>query len=417
MASSNSSHVLNTYVAITCLSTFANAFIWGINTLFLLDAGLTITQAFAANAFFTLGLVIFEVPTGVVADGIGRRASYLLGCCTLLVGTLGYWVLWKEHGAFWLWACASVFLGLGFTFFSGATEAWLVDALAYTKFEGTLDSAFGRGQVASGITMFAGSAAGGLVAQVTNLGIPYLVRAGALAVSFLVTLLLMRDLGFTPRTGRGVMPAVRALLQESLEHGFRKPPVRWVMLAGPFTMGVGMYAFYALQPYLLQLYGKSDSYAIAGAAAALVSATQILGGLSVPLVRRLFARRTNLLAVGLTLSAATMLLMGLLPRFWFVLAMVALWATFFAATGPVRQAYLNGIIPSAERATVLSFDSLITSLGGAGFQPALGSAAARWGYPASYVLAGAVNLIALPFLLLARKEDAPSDRIRQAAKS
>ena len=81
-------HILKTYVTLTLLSTFASSFIWGINTLFLLDAGLSVTQAFAANAFFTLGQVLFEVPTGVVADMLGRRASYLLGTVTLLASTL-----------------------------------------------------------------------------------------------------------------------------------------------------------------------------------------------------------------------------------------------------------------------------------------------------------------------------------------
>src|SRR6266404_7010408 len=68
--------ILKTYVALTLLATFASSFIWGINTLFLLDAGLSIAQAFAANAFFTAGEVLFEVPTGIVADTLGRRMSY-----------------------------------------------------------------------------------------------------------------------------------------------------------------------------------------------------------------------------------------------------------------------------------------------------------------------------------------------------
>jgi len=65
--------IVRTYVSLTLLSTFASSFIWGINTLFLLDAGLTITGAFTANAFFTAGQVIFEIPTGVIADTRGRR--------------------------------------------------------------------------------------------------------------------------------------------------------------------------------------------------------------------------------------------------------------------------------------------------------------------------------------------------------
>src|SRR5947209_2737732 len=121
--------IVVTYISLTLLSTFASSFIWGINTLFLLDAGLTISEAFAANAFFTAGEVIFEIPTGVVADTRGRRTSFLLGTLTLFITTVAYLWLWKVKGPFLGWALVSMLLGLGFTFFSGATEAWLVDGL------------------------------------------------------------------------------------------------------------------------------------------------------------------------------------------------------------------------------------------------------------------------------------------------
>src|SRR5687768_13855060 len=120
------------YLLLLLLHTLAASFIWGINTLFLLDAGLSNTEAFAANAFFTAGMMVFEIPTGVVADTRGRRASFLLGTATLAVSTALYLVLWHLAAPFWAWAATSMFLGLGFSFFSGAFEAWLVDALAAT---------------------------------------------------------------------------------------------------------------------------------------------------------------------------------------------------------------------------------------------------------------------------------------------
>jgi MFS family permease len=83
----------------------------------------------------------------------------------------------------------------------------------------------------------------------------------------------------------------------------------------------------------------------------------------------------------------------------------------FSARMPIRQAYLNGIIPSQQRATVLSFDNLMASAGGVVAQPALGRAADVWGYPSAYVLCAGIQLLAMPFLFLARREDAPSDRI------
>src|SRR6185295_11693534 len=108
--------VQRTYLTLELFNTLAASFIWGINTLFLLDAGLNNLEAFAANAFFTAGMVVFEVPTGVVADLRGRRVSFLVGTVTLAVGTLLYVLMWSIHAPFWAWAAASMLLGLGFTF-------------------------------------------------------------------------------------------------------------------------------------------------------------------------------------------------------------------------------------------------------------------------------------------------------------
>jgi len=160
--------VQRTYVVLMLLTTLAASFIWGINTLFLLDAGLSNTEAFAANAAYTVGQVIFEVPTGVVADTRGRRLSFLLGAATLLVSTLLYLLMWNMAAPFWAWAVVSALLGLGFTFFSGATEAWLVDALNAAGYTGDLEPVFGRAQVATGAAMLTGSVAGGVIAQATK---------------------------------------------------------------------------------------------------------------------------------------------------------------------------------------------------------------------------------------------------------
>ncbi len=403
--------ILSVYVVLTLLSTFASSFIWGINTLFLLDAGLSITQAFAANAFFTAGEVIFEVPTGVVADTWGRRASYLLGAATLLFATLLYLLMWRIHGPFWAWALSSALLGLGFTFFSGATEAWLVDGLNATGYGGTLESAFARGQIATGAGMLTGTIAGGAIAQWTNLGVPYVARAATLGLTFLVAFVWMRDIGFTPRPTTSVIGEMRSILRASLDHGFRKPPVRWMMLAGAFSSGVPIYAFYAMQPYLLELYGRSD-YTIAGLAASLVAACQIAGAFAVPWARKAFLRRTSALLLASVASAASLLAMGLTSSFWVVLAVLAGWSLLFAAAMPIRQAFLNGLISSAERATVLSSDNMLGSLGGVVAQPALGRVADTWGYSTSYIASAGVELLAWPFLLLARRERAPSDPIR-----
>ena len=403
--------VTRVYLLLTLLNTFAASFIWGINTLFLLDAGLNNLEAFGANAAFSAGMMLFEVPTGVVADMWGRRASFLLGAATLLVSTLLYLWMWQIHGPFWGWVVASMTIGLGFTFFSGAVEAWLVDALEVTGFEGPLESVFAKGQTTSGIAMLTGAIAGGYIAQVTNLGVPYILRAAMLGLTFLVALLLMRDLGFTPVHGANPITEMKRIVRASIDNGWRNPPMRWLMLAAPFSGGVGIYAFFAMQPYLLELWGDETAFGIAGLAAAIVAGAQIVGGLIAPRVRKFFTRRTHALLLTTLVSVGALAIIGLTGSFWVAIGSLILWAIGFSVSSPIRQAYVNGIIPSEQRATVLSFDSLMGSAGGVVIQPALGRSVDVWSYSTSYLLSAAIQAVALPFLALARRENAASDPI------
>src|SRR4051794_37493036 len=398
-----------TYFVLLLGNTLAASLIWGINTIFLLDAGLSNLEAFAANSFFTAGMVLFEVPTGIVAETVGRRASYLLGTLTLAGSTLLYVLLWQLEGPFWAWAVVSVLIGLGFTFFSGAVEAWLVDALTATGFRGELDHVFARGQVVSGIAMLTGSVAGGVIARAWGPGVAVGLRGAVLVVMFAVASRVMRDIGFMPEKGGRPLAEMRRIAGASIDHGWRVPAVKWLMVEALATGGVGIYAFYALQPYLLELWGDPEAYQVAGLVAAIVAGAQILGGLAAPRIRSRFGRSTSALLACAAASSATLALIGVVESFWGVLALITVWGLLFAASRPIRQTYLNGLIPSRQRATILSFDSMMSSTGGVWAQPALGRAADVWGYAPSYLLGAGISALALPFLALSRREDAPAD--------
>ena len=406
--------IQRTYLILLLGNTLAASLIWGINTIFLLDAGLSNLEAFGANAFFTAGMVLFEVPTGIVADTVGRRASYLLGTVTLTASTLIYVLLWQLEAPFWAWAVASILLGLGFTFFSGAVEAWLVDALTATGFDGEMETVFGRGQMVSGAAMLTGSLAGGFIAELTSLGVPFVLRGLVLVVMFAVAFRLMHDVGFEPQRGGRVLAGIRTIASESLDYGWRVPAVKWLMVGAVFTGGVGIYTFYALQPYLLELYGDPNAYQIAGLVAAIVAGSQILGGVAAPRIRRLFQRRTSALIAMGALSVITLVLIGLVESFWGVIGLIVVWGLLFAATMPIRQTYLNGLIPSRQRATIISFDALMASSGGVWAQPVLGRAADVWGYAPSYLIGAGIEAVGLPFLALSRRQNAPADTLEAA---
>lgn len=403
--------VQRTYLTLQLFNTLAASLIWGINTLFLLNAGLNNLEAFAANAFFTAGFVLFEIPTGVVADLRGRRTSYLLGLLTLAISTLLYLFMWYVHAPFWAWAVASLFLGLGFTFLSGAFEAWLADALDHAGFKDKLESVLAKGEIVEGSAMLVGSVAGGVIAQATNLGVPYVIRAVLLVLNLIFAFALMHDVGFTPAKGKRATEEIKTILHESIEHGLDNRPVRWIMFTAPFTGGVSIYAFYAMQPYLLELYGNSTAYSIAGLAAAIVAGAQIAGGLLVPYVSRVFDRRTTVILVAHAISVIVLAVIGFVPNFWVAVILLVLWGLMFSAVSPIRQGYLNALIPSQQRATVLSFDSMFGSAGGVVIQPVLGKAADVWGYPVSYQLCAVFQVFAIPFTWLARRERAKADTI------
>jgi MFS family permease len=403
--------IQRTYLLLLLGNTLAASLIWGINTIFLLDAGLSNLEAFAANAFFTGGMVLFEVPTGIVADTVGRRMSYLLGTVTLSASTLLYVLLWQVEAPFWQWAVVSLLIGLGFTFFSGAVEAWLVDALTATGFTGEMETVFGRGQVVTGAGMLGGSVAGGFIAEQVSLGAPFVLRGLILIAMFAAAFMLMHDVGFTPEKGGRPLAEMRKIASASIEYGWRVPAVKWLMVEALFTGGVGIYVFYALQPYLLELYGDPHAYQIAGLVAAIVAGAQILGGVAAPRIRRLFHRRTSALIATASLSVLTLALVGIIESFWPVIGLIVVWGLLFAATMPIRQTYINGMIPSRQRATILSFDSMMASTGGVWAQPVLGRAADVWGYAPSYLMSAAISAVAVPCLALSRRQNAPADTV------
>jgi MFS family permease len=308
-----------------------------------------------------------------------------------------------------------VLLGLGFTFFSGAVEAWLVDALAATGYTGSLEAVFGRAQAVGGAAMLVGAVGGGVIAQATSLGVPFLVRVGALVVMTGVAAAFMRDLGFTPDRAASPREAVRTVLRASVRHGLGHRPVRWLMLAAPFVSGVGFYAFYAMQPYLLELYGDDDAYVIGGLAAAIVAGSGIVGGLLASRLRSAVARRTTAIILATVVSAGALAALAFTSSLVVALVLLVVWGLVDAAADPVRRAYLNDLIPSQQRATVLSFDSLMGSAGGVVVQPALGRAADLSGYGTSYAFGALIQLVAVPFLVASRRERDPADLRTEAA--
>ncbi len=389
------------YYAIVALYNLSASLIWGVNTLFLLDAGLDLFETFVANAFFTLGQVIFEIPTGVAADTVGRRFSILMSVAILSLATLAYVALSFMGAGVVLFSIASVFLGLGFTFYSGALEAWVVDALASVG-DKDIDSVFARTGQLFGVALIVGTVSGGFLGQV-DLALPYVLRGALLIALFGLAFWGLHDIGFThrPFRWRQVPREMRRIVGASLTNGIRNAPVRLVMFMTLLHMGFLIWGWYAWQPYFLQLLGKELIW-VAGVIAAGLGLTMVAGG---ELAKRVAGKmkRTTGIAIGSTVFSIGMVGTGLAPTFPTALAAFFTGMLGFSFISPMTQAAMHSCIPSETRATVVSFNSLMGSAGGVASQPILGAYTRSAGIGPGYVIGGIVTAPAIVLGLLLRR--------------
>lgn len=409
-----SRRIVRSYLAITGLFNLAMSLIWGINTLFLMDAGLDIFQVMLANAAFTLGMMVFEIPTGVVADTVGRRVSLLLCLTTLFITTLLYVAIaWRGWG-FWPFVLVSVFLGLGYTFYTGAVDAWLVDALKATGYAEPLEPVFAKGQMMFGAAMLVGTIGGGLLGQI-HLWVPYLLRAAVVVPLFALAWIRMEELGYTPRALelRRVPAEMRRVFLEGMRYGLSHRVVRPVMLASLVNMSFMIFGFYSWQRYFLDLLGRELVW-VSGLIAALVALATMAGNALVGPLSGVVGTRTGMLAFSVVVQTVTAVACGLLglgvaaggaepARFFAVVGLYLVYAVALGVATPVKQGYLNAHIPSAQRATIISLDSFFANAGGVAGQWAWGSVAKLRSIADAWVYAGATLFLGVPLYWLARK--------------
>jgi MFS family permease len=419
----NPSGIVRTYLLITGLFNLAASLIWGVDTLFKLHAGLDIFQVMLTNAAFTAGMVLFEIPTGVVADTLGRRVSFMLCVVTLFVSTLLYVATAVFHWGFWPFMATSVLLGLGYTFYTGAVDAWLVDALKATGFAEPMEGVFAKGQMMFGAAMLAGTLGGGLLGQV-DLAVPYLLRSVTFLPLLGVAWFAMREIGFTPRAleWRRVPVELRRVFVEGLRYGLHHRVVRPVMLASLVGMSFMIFGFYSWQRYFLDLLGR-DLVWVSGLIAALLSLSMICGNALVRPLSRVIRTRTGLLATSITIQAAAAVSCGVIGlyapdvplRFFVVVALYLVYGVALGTMGPVKQGYLNAHIPSAQRATIISLDALFADAGGVAGQSGWGYLAKVRSIGEAWMYSGASLLVGIPLYWIARRSDKQLDSFQTGA--
>jgi MFS family permease len=175
-------------------------------------------------------------------------------------------------------------------------------------------------------------------------------------------------------------------------------------------MGFFSWAWYAWQPYFLDLLG-SDAVWVAGVIAALFSLASILGNALVGRFERLGGLRTTRLIAASALLSAAVIVTGAIQLFWVAVPVFLLAGVAVGVIMPVKQTYLHGVIPSEQRATIVSFDNLLGSTGAIGGQAGLGYLSQAASIPTAYVTGGLATLVSIPAFVRLRRRRHPADVI------
>ena len=182
------------------------------------------------------------------------------------------------------------------------------------------------------------------------------------------------------------------------------------MLASLFQMGFLMWGFYASQPYLLDLL-SSDAIWVAGLVAAGIALSTIAGNQLVTVLSRRCGRRTTLLLAAAVVETVAAVVLGLAGSFWVALPALLLVTGAVGVMSPVRQAYLHQVVPTEQRATVVSFDSMISNTGGTVGQLGLGALGEARSVGTAFVVGGLATAAAIPLFARVRSIGGPADVI------
>ena len=360
-------------------------------------AGLNPLQLVLLGTALELSVFAFEVPTGIVADLYSRRLSVIVGYALIGAGFM-------LEGALPLFATillAQVVWGIGYTFTSGAQDAWLADEIGE---EGLAQAYLRASQVGRAGTLV------GLLASIAlgraNLAAPFLVSGGLLLGLALFLVLFMPETGFapTPRPERTSWQKMGDTFRDGLGV-VRGRPLLMLILSIALFFGLSsegidrLWEAHMLENFTFPAAGDLEPVVWFG----IISfATLLLGFVMTEVVRRrvdVDDERVALIVQLLMslLVVAGVVAFGLASGFGAAVAAVMAVHVFRGGIRPLYWAWINKQIEPRVRATVLSMNGQVDAIGQVVGGPILGSVATAFSLRAAMV---GVGLLLAPVTLL-----------------
>lgn len=326
-------------------------------------AGLTPVQLILVGTGLEISAFVFEVPTGIVADVYSRRLSIIIGYVLMGLGFLveGFFP------AFLPILLAQIIWGLGYTFTSGATQAWITDEVG----EESANKLFLRG---TQVGLFASLLGMGLAMLVgaNNVALP--IQLGALGVVLIgVTLtVIMPETGFqpTPREDRNTWQHMWHTFRQGAKAVRSQPRLMNIVFIGLFY---GLYSEGFDRLWVKHLLDNFELPVLFGNnQVAFFAALRVVGAILTILAVRFVEKRvdsTNSLAIGravfMVTAAISVALIGfaLSPWLWVSLVFYLTVSVFRDVHGPLQTGWVNQKLDPQVRATVHSMFGQVDAIG------------------------------------------------------
>jgi MFS family permease len=174
--------------------------------LFYIDLGLSNEQAFQLKAVYSIAIVIFEIPSGYIADVLGRRTTLILGA---FLGTMGFAFYTLGDGFIWF-LMAEITLGIGQSFISGADSALLYDSLKHNQLEKKYLRYEGINTSIGNFSEAFGAIIGGALAEI-SLRTPFFWQTGIAFLAIPAALTLVEPPTVSLRLKPGLADIVRVI--------------------------------------------------------------------------------------------------------------------------------------------------------------------------------------------------------------
>ena len=375
---------------------FAFTVIFTINMIYQVEmAHLTPLQLVLVGTALELSAFLFEIPTGVIADVVSRRLSVIIG-----IFITGVAFLFQAIPDFDIILFGSALWGLGYTFTSGAHQAWITDEVGVENVGPVFIryGQFARAGGLIGIPVSVGLATWGLQVPIVTGGL-LILGLGIFLIGW------MSESGFTPtpHEERQTWRAMRGTLSEGFALVLRRPVLRDFMLIGLF---VGLYSEGYDRLWTKHMIDHIPFPVLFG-----LTQVQWFGviefamtGISI-LSNEIANRRLNLKDMRLSVTAlqwlyglmvASLIVFAWANQFPVAVAVLLVFDICRGLTFPIQDTLTNQFVDSKVRATVLSFRSQVDALGQTGGGPVIGAVGNRFGVRAAISLAAMILLPVVP---------------------